>query len=166
MHRRACWPRVRGGMAAQCWAFAALCLVVGVACTASPSAAPKPTDAAAGGPTGVLTSLTPLKYASTGLSWSNTPQIVAMEKKLFEAENLSFEMVVAGQSAAVCQQVLARAVELGQCSLNDHIQIVEQSGAPLVLVVNDLVTALNYGMMAKPGIASLADLKGKPIIVG
>jgi NitT/TauT family transport system substrate-binding protein len=75
-------------------------------------------------------------------------------------------LVVAGQSAAVCQQVLARAVELGQCSLNDHIQIVEQSGAPLVLVVNDIVTALPYGMLAKPEIKTWAELKGKTIMVG
>jgi NitT/TauT family transport system substrate-binding protein len=142
-----------------CWVLA----LVSLACTAAPPAAPKPTAA---GPTGVLTSMTPIKYASTGLSWSNTPQIVGMEKKFFEPENLSLELVVAGQSAAVCQQVLAKAVELGQCSLNDHIQIVEQSGAPLVLVLNDLVTALNYGMMAKPEIKSWADLKGKTIMVG
>jgi NitT/TauT family transport system substrate-binding protein len=62
--------------------------------------------------------------------------------------------------------VLAKAVELGQCSLNDHIQIVEQSGAPLVLVVNDIVTALPYGMMAKPEIKTWTDLKGKTIMVG
>jgi NitT/TauT family transport system substrate-binding protein len=148
-------------IASLCWAVA----LVSLACTAAPSAAPQPTAGPAG-PTGVLTSPTPLKYASTGLSWSNTPQIVAMEKKFFEAENLNFELVVAGQSAAVCQQVLARAVDIGQCSLNDHIQIVEQSGAPLVLVSTELVTALNYGMMAKPGITSWADLKGKTIMVG
>jgi NitT/TauT family transport system substrate-binding protein len=141
-----------------CFVLALVCL----ACTTAPAAAPQATT----GPTGVLTSMTPIKYASTGLSWSNTPQIVGIEKKFFEAENLSLELVVAGQSAAVCQQVLAKAVELGQCSLNDHIQIVEQSGAPLVLVVNDIVTALPYGMLAKPEIKTWADLKGKTIMVG
>jgi NitT/TauT family transport system substrate-binding protein len=144
---------------------APLCLVlalVSLACTTAPAAAPQPTA----GPTGVLSSMTPIKYASTGLSWSNTPQIIGIEKKFFEAENLSLELVVAGQSAAVCQQVLAKAVELGQCSLNDHIQIVEQSGAPLVLVVNDIVTALPYGMLAKPEIKTWTDLKGKTIMVG
>jgi ABC-type nitrate/sulfonate/bicarbonate transport system substrate-binding protein len=136
--------------------FIAACLFLGAACTSAPAAGTK----------GKLASKTSLKYASTGLSWSNSPHVIAIEKKFFEAENLNVELVVAGQSAATCQQVLARAVELGQCSLNDHIQIVEQSGAPLVLVSGDIVTALPYGMMAKPGIKAWTDLKGKIVMVG
>jgi NitT/TauT family transport system substrate-binding protein len=50
--------------------------------------------------------------------------------------------------------------------MNDVIQIVEASGAPLVLVSNEGVTALNYAIMAKPGVKTWADLKGKTIIVG
>jgi ABC-type nitrate/sulfonate/bicarbonate transport system substrate-binding protein len=100
------------------------------------------------------------------VSWSTTPQIVAMEKGFFTAENLNLEMVVAGQSAAACQQLLARAVEIGQCSLNDLIQAVESGGAPLVSVSTEQVTALNYGIMAKPEIKSWADMKGKTIMVG
>jgi ABC-type nitrate/sulfonate/bicarbonate transport system substrate-binding protein len=91
---------------------------------------------------------------------------VAIEKKFFESENVNFEMIVAGQSAAVCQQVLAKAVDMGQCSYNDVIQIVQSSGAPLEVVTNELVTALNYAMMARPGTTSWADLKGKNIMVG
>jgi NitT/TauT family transport system substrate-binding protein len=133
--------------------------------------APKPTDAPpAAAPTrqatGKLTQMTPLKWASTGVSWTTSPQIIGIEKKFFEAENLSLEMVVAGQSAAACQQLLARAVELGQCSLNDMIQAVESGGASLLNVSTEMVTAINYGMMAKPSIKSWADLKGKIIIVG
>src|SRR5438045_1599682 len=103
-----------------------LCLV-SVAC--APPATPAPTPSTA---TGKLTQMTPIKWASTGVSWTTTPQIIGIEKKFFEAENLSLEMVVAGQSAAACQQVLAKAVELGQCSLNDMIQAVEVGGAPLL----------------------------------
>jgi NitT/TauT family transport system substrate-binding protein len=137
-----------------------LCLV-SVACAAPATPPPKPSAA-----TGKLTQMTPIKWASTGVSWTTTPQIIGIEKKFFEAENLSLEMVVAGQSAAACQQVLAKAVELGQCSLNDMIQAVEAGGAPLLDVSTEMVTAINYGMMAKPGIKSWADLKGKIIIVG
>src|SRR5579859_1729535 len=109
-----------------------VCLVC-VACAAP--ATPAPTASAA---TGKLTQMTPIKWASTGVSWTTTPQIIGIEKKFFEAENLSLEMVVAGQAAAACQQILAKAVELGQCSLNDMIQAVEAGGAPLVDVSTEM----------------------------
>ena len=117
-------------------------------------------------PSGKLAQMTTLKYATTGLSWGTAPYFVAVAKKFFEAENLKVEFVVGGQSAQVCQQLLAKAVEIGQCALNDVIQIVEKSGAPLVMVSNEVTTALNYGMMAKPSIKNWLDLKGKNIIVG
>jgi NitT/TauT family transport system substrate-binding protein len=110
--------------------------------------------------------MTTVHYASTGFSWSTAPQLVGVAKKFFEAENLDLQVVVAGQSAAVCQQLLARAIEIGQCSLNDVIQVVEASGAPLVVVSNEGITALNYGIMTKPDIKKWADLKGKTVIVG
>jgi ABC-type nitrate/sulfonate/bicarbonate transport system substrate-binding protein len=110
--------------------------------------------------------MTTMHYASTGFSWSTAPQLVGVAKKFFEAENIKLEIVVAGQSASVCQQILARAIEIGQCSMNDVIQVVEASGAPLVLVSNEGITALNYAIMAKPGDKTWADLKGKTIIVG
>ncbi|HWG03598.1 MAG TPA: ABC transporter substrate-binding protein [Beijerinckiaceae bacterium] len=110
--------------------------------------------------------MTTLHYASTGFSWSTAPQLVGIAKKFFEAENLHLEIAVAGQSASVCQLLLAKAIDIGQCSMNDVIQIVEASGAPLVLVSNEGITALNYAIMAKPGDKTWADLKGKTIIVG
>ena len=135
------------------------------ASTAAPATAP-PAATAQVGAASKLTQMTPIKWAATGVSWTTTPQVVGIEKKFFEAENLSLELVVAGQSASACQQVLAKAVEIGQCSLNDMIQAVESGGAPLVDASTEQVTAINYGLMAKPDIKSWADLKGKIIIVG
>jgi len=107
-----------------------------------------------------------LKYASTGFSFSSAPLLVGITKGFFQAENLRIESVSAGQSASVCQQLLARAVEIGECSLNDVMQIVQLSGAPLFMASNQVVASLNYGMLAKPSIKTWADLKGKTIIVG
>ncbi|HEX3245160.1 MAG TPA: ABC transporter substrate-binding protein [Chloroflexota bacterium] len=106
-----------------------------------------------------------ITYGATGLSWNLVPEIIAEEKGFFESENLGVETVLAGQSAAVCQQLLAKAVQIGGCSLNDMMQAVESSGAPLVLVANETITALQYGLMSKPSITSWADLKGKQIII-
>lgn len=110
--------------------------------------------------------MTTIHYASTGFSWSTAPHLVGVAKGFFKDENLDFQIVVASQSASVCQQLLARAIEIGQCSMNDVIQIVEASGAPLINVSNEGITALNYAIMAKPNIKNWADMKGKTIIVG
>src|SRR6266508_4497638 len=114
------------------------CAGPGVSPTASPAAtsAPKATSTApAAAPTAPPT--TPakqaagpskpaeqksLKYGATGVSWNLVPEIIAQEKGFFASENLSVETIVAGQSAAVCQQLLAKAVEIGGCSMNDMIQ--------------------------------------------
>jgi NitT/TauT family transport system substrate-binding protein len=122
--------------------------------------------AKAEGDSAKLPHMTEVRFGDTGLSFNATPFLIAIAKKFFEAENLKVDFVVSGQSASVCQQLLAKAVEIGDCSLNDTIQIVQMSGAPLVLLANEVVTALNYGMMARPGIKTWADLKGKNIIVG
>lgn len=107
-----------------------------------------------------------IRYGAVGVSWNLVPDIVASEHGFFAGENLTVETIVAGQSAAVCQQLLAKAVDIGGCSMNDMIQAVEASGAPLLLVMNETVTALQYGLMAKPTIKTWADLKGKTIMVG
>jgi len=46
------------------------------------------------------------------------------------------------------------------------VQADEQGGAHLVEVMNQTTTALQYGLMAKQGINSWNDLKGKSIIIG
>src|ERR1700684_306408 len=48
--------------------------------------------------------MTTVHYASTGFSWSTAPHLVGAAKGFFKDENLDFQIVVAGQSAAVCQQ--------------------------------------------------------------
>jgi len=103
--------------------------------------------------------MTELHFGETGISFSATPYLVGVAKKFFEVENLRIDIVVSGQSALVCQQLLAKAIEIGDCSMNDVIQIVEMSGAPLILVANDVVTALNYAMLTDP-FDSQAELEG------
>jgi NitT/TauT family transport system substrate-binding protein len=107
-----------------------------------------------------------MTYAIVGYSWNVVPQLVALQQGFFSKRGLTVEYTVAGQSASSCQQVLAKAVELSECSLNDMVQADEQGGAHLVEVMNQTITALQYGLMAKSGINSWSDLKGKTIIIG
>src|SRR4051794_19761028 len=159
-------------------ALGTLLLVVTLGC-ASPAGAPPASSApppassaappAAAAPSAAAT-IPPaplsLVYASTGLTWSQVPLTIAEAKGFFAAEQLAVDANVVGQSSSVCQQLVTRAVDLGNCSLNDMIQAVEISGAPLVLLVNETITALNYAVMARPQLQRWSDLRGKSAIVG
>ena len=134
-------------------------LLLGAACSANAPSNSAPATATQAAKPAHLT------YAQVGVTWTQVPIFVAQAKGFFTAENLSVDFPLAGQSAASCQQVLAKAAELGECSLNDMIQA-DQSGANLVTVLDESVTALQYGAMAKPTIKSWNDVKGKVVMVG
>jgi NitT/TauT family transport system substrate-binding protein len=108
-----------------------------------------------------------LTYAATTLGWNLVPTIIGQEKGFFAAEGLTVETVITGQSAAVCQQILARAAELGLCSTSDTMQTIEASGgAPLVIVMQETTGPLHNGLIVRSGIASYADLKGQTVMLG
>lgn len=103
---------------------------------------------------------------AVGNTLSDAAFFVAEAKGFFEAERLTIDRVIVGQSAGVCQNLVARAVDMGNCSLNDMVQAVEAGGAPLVAVMTQTYTSLDYGVNVKPGLSSWADLRGKTVIVG
>jgi NitT/TauT family transport system substrate-binding protein len=107
-----------------------------------------------------------INYVLTSLLFNAAPELVAQAKGFFGEQNLTVDFPVAGQSASACQQVLAKAADIAQCSLNDMIQADESGGAHLLLAMNVTITAIQYGVMAKPSIASWNDMKGKTVIVG
>jgi NitT/TauT family transport system substrate-binding protein len=144
-------------------AVALTLLSAGLACRAnvSPSgstATPAATQSQSFAPAHIDVSL-------TGYSWNVVPELVAQSQGFFSKRGLTVDYNIAGQSAASCQQLLAKAADIGECSLNDMIQA-DQSGAHLFEVMNQTTTALQYGVMVKAGINSWADLKGKTIIIG
>jgi NitT/TauT family transport system substrate-binding protein len=124
--------------------------------------------AAQSGPVATSQTLAPahMTYAIVGYSWNVVPQLVAQQRGFWTKRGLTVEFSVSGQSASSCQQLLAKAVEMAECSLNDMVQADEQGGAHLVEVMNQTTTALQYGVMVKAGINSWADLKGKSVIIG
>ena len=89
--------------------------------------------------------------------------MIAQGKGFYAAQNLTVEAVVAGQSAAVCQQILARAADIGSCNLNDMALAVEASNAPLIQFYGAYAAPLNQSVFAKPNLKSWGDLKGKTV---
>jgi NitT/TauT family transport system substrate-binding protein len=93
------------------------------------------------------------------------PTYIAVEKGFFAAEGLIPDIVFAQSNAAVIQQLAAGSVNVSTNSgLVDPIRAIEK-GAPLALLRVEM-QAPPYSLLAKPGIKSIGELKGKMVSVG
>jgi NitT/TauT family transport system substrate-binding protein len=93
------------------------------------------------------------------------PELVALDKGFYAAEDLKVDFVYIPSSAALVQQVTAGSLGIGiQTGLADPLRAVGM-GAPISIVRIE-VQAPPYDLVAKPSIAGLKDLKGKLISLG
>jgi NitT/TauT family transport system substrate-binding protein len=93
------------------------------------------------------------------------PTLIADAKGFFVAEGLKVDIVYVQSGAALAQQLTAGSIGVSiQSSLSDTLRAVSM-GAPLSIVRIE-VQAPPYDLVAKPGIKSMKDLKGKIISLG
>jgi NitT/TauT family transport system substrate-binding protein len=93
------------------------------------------------------------------------PELIALDKGFFAAEDLKVDFVYIQSSAALVQQIAAGSLGIGiQTGLADPLRAVGM-GAPISIVRIE-VQAPPYDLVAKPSIAALKDLKGKLISLG
>jgi ABC-type nitrate/sulfonate/bicarbonate transport system substrate-binding protein len=90
---------------------------------------------------------------------------VAVHKGFFAAENIDLELNFAQSGAAVTQQLTAASLDVAlSVGITDPIHAIDK-GAPIALV-RIVGRAAPYVLIGKPGLKSIADLKGKTISVG
>jgi ABC-type nitrate/sulfonate/bicarbonate transport system substrate-binding protein len=90
---------------------------------------------------------------------------VAVHKGFFAAEGLDLELNFAQSGAAVTQQLTGGSLDMAlSVGITDPIRAIDK-GAPLALV-RIIGNAAPYVLMGKPGLKSIADLKGKTISTG
>jgi NitT/TauT family transport system substrate-binding protein len=82
----------------------------------------------------------------------------------FTANGLQVDQIVIGSSAGCAQQLTAGSIDIGSVSSTQVIEAVI-GGAPIVEVINEVITA-PYFILARKGVTSLGQLKGKTIIIG
>lgn len=99
--------------------------------------------------------------SKTSIGW---PMYIAKSQGYFAAAGLKLEVEVVGSAARTSQQLVAGAADIAEDSTSQVIEAV-LGGAPLALVLVK-TTSSPYAIMGKKGIASLAALKGKTMIVG
>jgi ABC-type nitrate/sulfonate/bicarbonate transport system substrate-binding protein len=93
------------------------------------------------------------------------PTYVAVDKGFFAAEGLIPDIVFAQSNAAVIQQLAAGSVNVSTNSgLVDPIRAIDK-GAPLALLRVEM-QAPPYSLLAKSGIKSIGELRGKMVSVG
>jgi NitT/TauT family transport system substrate-binding protein len=93
------------------------------------------------------------------------PALIAIQKGFFAAEDLKVDIVYVQSSAALVQQVTAGSLGVSlSTGLADPLRAVGM-GAPISIVRIE-VQAPPYDLVAKPGIKSIGELKGKVISLG
>src|ERR1700733_7800815 len=108
----------------------------------------------------------PVTIGSVGQASANLwPELIAIDKGFFAAEDLKVDLVYIQSSAALVQQLAAGSLGIAtQTGLADPLRAVGM-GAPIAVVRID-VQAPPYDLVAKPSIASMKELKGKIISLG
>src|SRR5580693_9545673 len=93
------------------------------------------------------------------------PELIALDQSFFAAEGLQVDLVYVPSSAALVQQLAGGSLGIAtQTGLADPLRAVGM-GAPVAVVRID-VQVPPYDLVAKPGITSMKDLKGKVISLG
>jgi NitT/TauT family transport system substrate-binding protein len=93
------------------------------------------------------------------------PFYVAAQKGFFAAQDLDVEINFAQSGAAVTQQLTGGAYEVVlSVGISDPIHAVDKGASlALIRIIGD---AAPYALIGKPGLKTIADLKGKTISVG
>jgi ABC-type nitrate/sulfonate/bicarbonate transport system substrate-binding protein len=90
---------------------------------------------------------------------------VAVHKGFFTAEGLDLELNFAQSGAAVTQQLTGGSLDVAlSVGITDPIRAIDK-GAPLALI-RIVGNAAPYVLIGKPGLKSIADLKGKTVSTG
>ncbi len=108
-------------------------------------------------PRGVTVGLT----ARTASDWG---VYIGEKQGFFAQNNIKPDFIVTGSSAACAQQLTAGSIDIGEVSTT---QLIEASlgGAPIISAINRTNNA-PYAIVGKKGTTSIAQLRGKTIIVG
>jgi NitT/TauT family transport system substrate-binding protein len=99
--------------------------------------------------------------AKLALQW---PVYAALEKGYFDRAGLKLDIVATGGSAKAAQQLAAGAINIGEAGLPDLLRPIEQ-GAPIKIVAYE-VAEPPYKLVGRKEVRSLAELKGKKVMIG
>ncbi len=93
------------------------------------------------------------------------PLYIGQKLGYFDAAGLNIDLIFAPSNAAVIQQLAAGSYDIApSAGMVDPVRAIEK-GAPEA-IVRIVIQAPPYALLAKPGIKTMAQLKGKTIMIG
>ncbi len=107
-----------------------------------------------------------LTFGTVGQASANMwPTLIGIQKGFFAAEGIKPDILYVQSSAALVQQLTAGSLDISiSTGLVDALRAIRMGAA--IAIVRLEVQAPPYDLVAKPGIRSLADLRGKLISLG
>ena len=91
-------------------------------------------------------------------------EFVAQAKGYFREQDLEVDLIATRSSAAAVQQLAAGSLNIASSGIPDYLRAIDQ-GAPIKLFKNQIGTP-PYTIYGKKEIKSLAELKGKVVMIG
>src|SRR3954470_3057509 len=107
---------------------------------------------------------TEIAFGITSQTAFSLAHYVAIEKKLYEAENLKVDTFVAGAAVQVLQQLMGGSLNIAQAATDQSLRAILR-GAPIRIVAGAASNA-PFRLVAAKSITSWSDLRGKTISVG
>jgi NitT/TauT family transport system substrate-binding protein len=93
------------------------------------------------------------------------PLYIGQKKGYFAAVGLNIDLIFAPSNAAVIQQLAAGAFNITpSAGMVDPVRAIEKGASEAIVRI--VIQAPPYALLAKPGIKTMAQLKGKTIIIG
>jgi ABC-type nitrate/sulfonate/bicarbonate transport system substrate-binding protein len=93
----------------------------------------------------------------------NWPSFIADQKGFFKREGVELETSYVGNVANTVQQLVAGSFDVASSTFDTAIRAVANGGS--AVLIGGTVTKYPYSIMTAPGIATVADLKGKRVIL-
>lgn len=114
--------------------------------------------------TAPTTQLQAIDVGLTSKTATDWPLYVADKMGYFTKNGVNVKYTIVGSAAGNAQQLAAGSLDIGETSSTQVVEAI-QGGAPVKYVINQVITP-PYSLLAQKSIKSIADLKGKTIIIG
>ena len=108
--------------------------------------------------------LTTVTFGAIGIASFNWSVLVAKQLGFWAANGINVDVIFTGSVAANVQQTTTGAIDVGEIASTQLIQAI-LGGAPIVAIAQHLATA-PYLVLGRKDLTSIAQLKGKTIVVG
>jgi NitT/TauT family transport system substrate-binding protein len=125
------------------------------------------TAAIVAGPFTKLDAQPALKPVTIGLvskTMTDWPLFIAEAQGYLKANGLAAEIVVTGSAATAAQQLVAGSLDIAENSTSQTLEAFV-GGAPITIIMARS-TSVPYTILGRKGITSIAQLRGKQIIIG